>query len=234
MKRATTIANRAEEAIETKQQLFKNVEIAAPLTINQRPLKPGQNVLSVDELVLQQDGVILNQPLSFTLEAGQQVALTGINGAGKSTLIKALLALPATDHIASGSLHLNPHLTLSYLPQDFDQLSGSLADFAAAKQVDHEQLLSMLRKLGFDRDLFTHRLETMSMGQKRKAALARSLCEEADCYLWDEPLNYLDVITREQVQTLIAEQRPTLLFIEHDVDFVNAIATQTYALRPQH
>lgn len=234
MKRATTIANRAEEAIEAKQQLFKNVEIAAPLTINQRPLKPGQNVLSVDELVLQQDGVILNQPLSFTLEAGQQVALTGINGAGKSTLIKALLALPATDHIASGSLHLNPHLTLSYLPQDFDQLSGSLADFAAAKQVDHEQLLSMLRKLGFDRDLFTHRLETMSMGQKRKAALARSLCEEADYYLWDEPLNYLDVITREQIQTLIAEQRPTLLFIEHDVDFVNAIATQTYALRPQH
>ncbi len=74
----------------------------------------------------------------------------------------------------------------------------------------------------------------MSMGQKRKAALARSLCEEADCYLWDEPLNYLDVITREQIQTLITEQRPTLLFIEHDVDFVNAIATQTYALRPQH
>ncbi|MEL1196121.1 ABC-F type ribosomal protection protein, partial [Staphylococcus epidermidis] len=92
-----------------------------------------------------------------------------------STMIKALLALPATDHIASGSLHLNPHLTLSYLPQDFDQLSGSLADFAAAKQVDHEQLLSTLRKLGFDRDLFTHRLEMMSMGQKRKAALARSL-----------------------------------------------------------
>ncbi|KRM20537.1 ribosomal protection-like ABC-F family protein [Latilactobacillus graminis] len=232
MKRATTMANRAEKAINAKQQLFKNVEITAPLSLNQRPLKPRQTVISADQLVLQQGGRSLNQPLSFTLQAGQQVALTGINGAGKSTLLKALLTLPNTDHITSGQLKLNPQLKISYLPQDFDHLSGSLAKFAAAKHVTHEQLLSMLRKLGFERALFNHDLATMSMGQKRKVALARSLCEEADCYLWDEPLNYLDVITREQIQTMVANQQPTLLFIEHDVAFVTAVATHTYALRP--
>ena len=73
----------------------------------------------------------------------------------------------------------------------------------------------------------------MSMGQKRKAALARSLCEEAQFYVWDEPLNYLDVITREQLQTLIVQTRPTLLFIEHDRDFIDGVASQRYQLIPR-
>ena len=60
----------------------------------------------------------------------------------------------------------------------------------------------------------------------------RSLCEEAHLYLWDEPLNYLDVITRQQVQTLIETKRPTLLLIDHDVDFVKAVATRIYQIGP--
>ncbi|XEO94132.1 ribosomal protection-like ABC-F family protein [Latilactobacillus sakei] len=233
MKRATTITARSEQAATEKQSLLKNVEITAPLTINNQPLKPQQIVLTATDLVLEQDGRALNQPLSFELKAGQQVALTGANGTGKSTFIKALLALPETHHQTSGQLTIAPQIKVSYLPQDFAQLSGSLADFAAAKQVSLEQLLSTLRKLGFEREQFNHRLETMSMGQKRKAALARSLCEEAQFYVWDEPLNYLDVITREQLQTLIAQTRPTLLFIEHDRDFIDGVASQRYQLIPR-
>lgn len=132
-----------------------------------------------------------------------------------------------------GSWPLHRESRFLNLPQDFAQLGGSLADFAAAKQVSLEQLLSTLRKLGFEREQFNHRLETMSMGQKRKAALARSLCEEAQFYVWDEPLNYLDVITRKQLQTLIVQTRPTLLFIEHDRDFIDGVASQRYQLIPR-
>ncbi len=89
----------------------------------------------------------------------------------------------------------------------------------------------MLRKLGFERTMFDYRIEQMSMGQKRKVALARSLCEEANLYIWDEPLNYLDVITREQIQNLVLKFKPTLLVVEHDREFVQKIATQTVNLK---
>ena len=67
----------------------------------------------------------------------------------------------------------------------------------------------------------------MSEGQKKKAALARSLCERAHLYLWDEPLNYLDILSREQVENAILDSGASLLFVEHDAVFSEKIATRT-------
>lgn len=82
--------------------------------------------------------------------------------------------------IAEGNLKIRENLQISYLPQEFDQLQGTLEQFAAEKEVEVQDLLAMLRKLGFERTMFDYRIEQMSMGQKRKVALARSLCEEAN------------------------------------------------------
>ena len=60
--------------------------------------------------------------------------------------------------------------------------------------------------------------------------LARSLCEKAHLYVWDEPLNYMDVLSRMQIEELLLEYRPTLLFVEHDKQFCDNIATRTVLL----
>lgn len=128
--------------------------------------------------------------------------------------------------IKAGNVKLRQNISVSYLPQNFDQIYGTIAEFAAEKNIEVQDLLAMLRKLGFERDLFDKRIEQMSMGQKRKIALARSLCEHANIYIWDEPLNYLDVITREQVQDVILKVKPTLLMIDHDREFVEKVGTK--------
>ena len=69
-----------------------------------------------------------------------------------------------------------------------------------------------------------------SEGQKKKVLLARSLCERAHLYIWDEPLNYIDLFSRIQLEELIAAYRPTLLFVEHDRSFCDHIATETVCL----
>lgn len=58
------------------------------------------------------------------------------------------------------------------------------------------------------------------------ATEARSLCEQAHLYVWDEPLNYIDVLSRMQIEELILEYKPTLLFVEHDRAFCDNIATK--------
>ena len=63
------------------------------------------------------------------------------------------------------------------------------------------------------------------MGQKKKTAMAHSLCQQANLYLWDEPLNYIDVISRLQIEDLILRCRPTMIFVEHDASFLQNIAT---------
>ena len=69
-----------------------------------------------------------------------------------------------------------------------------------------------------------------SAGQKKKVLLARSLCEQAHLYIWDEPLNFIDVYSRMQIESLLEAYRPTILFVEHDRAFCQMIATKTVQL----
>lgn len=73
-------------------------------------------------------------------------------------------------------------------------------------------------------------METYSAGQKKKVILARSLCEQAHLYIWDEPLNYIDVLSRMQIEDLLKQAKPTLVFVEHDARFCREIATKTFVL----
>ncbi|TGA95766.1 ABC-F type ribosomal protection protein [Sporolactobacillus shoreae] len=230
MKRSVTLEKRTNNALNDKKKLLNNLEDMAALTLPYQEARTDQTLVTVADLVLQHNQEALNQPLSFTVKTGDRIALIGPNGAGKSTLIHALLDGQQSPLIRSGSAHIHNGVRVSYLPQDFANLSGTIKNFASEHEVAFDMLLATLRKLGFERQLFNDRIENMSMGQKRKLALARSLCESAQLYIWDEPLNYLDVITREQVQQVISEVRPTLLLVDHDRDFVNAVTTMKIRL----
>lgn len=89
---------------------------------------------------------------------------------------------------------------------------------------------ALLRKLDFSRTQFEKRLEDYSGGQKKKVLITRSLCEQAHLYIWDEPLNYIDIFSRMQITELIQEYKPTMLFVEHDRRFVEDIATRVVQL----
>ena len=60
--------------------------------------------------------------------------------------------------------------------------------------------------------------------------IARSLCEPAHLHVWDEPLNYIDVISRMQIEELLLGSAPTLLFVEHDRVFCDRIASKIIEL----
>lgn len=69
-----------------------------------------------------------------------------------------------------------------------------------------------------------------SEGQKKKVLIARSLLKPAHLYIWDEPLNYIDVFSRMQIEKLILQYRPTMLIVDHDIRFREKIATKIYEL----
>ena len=73
-------------------------------------------------------------------------------------------------------------------------------------------------------------METCSEGQKKKILLAAGLLTPAHLFLWDEPLNYIDVFSRMQIEQLLLKYQPTMLFVEHDVRFREQIATRTVML----
>lgn len=92
---------------------------------------------------------------------------------------------------------------------------------------------AVLRKLDFERIQFEKDMKDFSAGQKKKVLIAKSLCEPAHLYVWDEPLNYIDVYSRMQIEQLILEFAPTMLIVEHDTVFEEKIGTKIVALSEQ-
>lgn len=101
---------------------------------------------------------------------------------------------------------------------------------AKKQEIDEPMLLSMLRSLDLDREQFVKNMEEFSEGQKKKVLIAASLLTPAYLYLWDEPLNYIDVFSRMQIEKLIAQFQPTMLIVEHDARFAKKLATKVVEL----
>ena len=84
--------------------------------------------------------------------------------------------------------------------------------------------------MGVKQAQFEKAMKDFSAGQKKKVLLAGSLCQQAHLYLWDEPLNYIDVYSRMQIEQLIREFSSTMLFVEHDIAFRENVATKCICL----
>ncbi|MQS77296.1 ABC-F family ATP-binding cassette domain-containing protein, partial [Lactobacillus halodurans] len=227
MKKAKTATKRANEAIDEKQSLLKNIEIEEPITLNYEEVKHPDVLVTVDNLQLQHDEI--KTPLvDFKVKRNDVVAVLGPNGIGKTTIFKQILGLPQPFK-QSGKITVANNLKISYLPQD-NELQGNIKQLAMNKKIQPEMVYSNLRKLGFERYLFEQPVENMSQGQRRKVALALSLSQKANLYFWDEPLNYLDVITRQQIIDAIKKQHPTMLLIDHDLDLIDEVSTKKVEL----
>ena len=225
MQRAKSIEDRRQRALEEKAGLLKDLERAEALKL--RPLTARGRLLEARELSLFYGERRVCGPLDFRLEPGRRIALDGGNGCGKSTLLKFLLG----EEIASqGTLVKLSGLTVSYVPQGTSHLRGRLRDYIRRTGAEEPLLLAILRKLDFPREQFEKNMEDWSAGQRKKVLIARSLCESAHLYIWDEPLNYIDVWSRMQIEELLLAFQPTMLFVEHDETFRQGVATETITI----
>ena len=222
MKRSKSIEARQQQAIEQKSALLKNVETAEALKI--QPLNYHTDLLaSLSNVVVCYDGISVCEPVSFEIRQGERIVLDGKNGSGKSSLLKLVVG-QSIDY--TGTVTLGSGLVISYVPQDTSYLCGTLSEFAEENNLDESLFKAILRKMDFERVQFEKDIKDFSGGQKKKVLIAKSLCEKAHLYVWDEPLNFIDVYSRMQIEQLITEFAPTMLLVEHDSVFRDTVASK--------
>ncbi|ETT51866.1 ABC transporter ATP-binding protein [Paenibacillus sp. FSL R7-269] len=226
MKRSKSIQQRQESAIAEKSKLLRNLESADSLKIAQLPYHKPQ-LVELEDLSIRYEDMVVCSGVNFTLEQGDRISLSGSNGSGKSSILKLICGgdISYTGHFARDS-----RLSISYVSQDTSQLKGSLSEYAREQGIDESLFKAILRKLDFSRLHFEKDMSTYSGGQKKKVLIAASLSEQVHLHIWDEPLNFIDVISRMQIEELLLEYTPTILFVEHDREFCANIATKQVRL----
>lgn len=226
MKRSKNLEARQNSALEEKTKLLKNIELSESLKIKPEEYHSNRMV-TLDKISIFYGEKEVCKDVSFTIKKGDRIALRGKNGSGKSTILKLILG---EDLKYTGNLYRGSRIKISYVSQETSFLKGKLSDFAKNSGINESLFRAILRKMDFSREQFDKDLSSYSGGQKKKVLIAKSLCERAHLYVWDEPLNFIDVLSRIQIEELILEFQPTIIFVEHDMVFSETIANKIIKL----
>lgn len=226
MKKSKNLIKRQEKLIEEKERLLKDIELQENLFLH--PLtSPKKEFIKVNHLSFNYGDKNILQDLSFVIKRGDRISINGANGSGKSTLFKCLIGKLEIDP----TMILKPKdLKISYVPQELKNLKGSFKEYIRSKEIDETLCRTLLSKLNISKDLLESDIESYSDGQKKKLLLSISLATKAHLYIWDEPMNYIDVISREQIEKVILDNDITLIFVEHDNYFKKKIANKNIEL----
>lgn len=232
--RVKQMEKRIDREIVEKEGLL--VDIETPIELKMFPQKFHKEVLVQAQnfgITYQDHTEQVISEFEFTLQQGERVFLHGKNGCGKSSFLKAILNRTITDTgnaakhmIESGLLTVATGIRISYVNQDTSFLKGTVFQFCEERNLQESLFFAVLRQMGLERKQFDKTMETYSDGQKKKILLAASLITPAHLYLWDEPLNYIDVFSRIQIENLILRSQPTMLVVEHDSQFREKVATR--------
>lgn len=188
-------------------------------------------ILSVEDACVILGGKPFFQGLTFHIHAGRKIALVGKNGAGKTTLMNLITGERELD---DGKRWTLPGVTTGYMRQHVDPTDQTVMDFvfegleADTEEWDKTYKVEMvIQPLGLD---VNDRLNTLSGGQLRRAALARALVEEPDILLLDEPTNHMDLELIEWLERYLQSYRGAVLCISHDRAFLANITDRVFWL----
>jgi ATP-binding cassette subfamily F protein 3 len=194
----------------------------------------GQIALTLSRLSIGYEGVPLLPPITETITLGQRIALMGPNGIGKTTLFKTLLGeTPPVD----GDYRFGTNVRPGYLSQEQEMLDPALTVLETFQQTpgmqNHSEARTFLHRFLFAGDEVFQPVATLSFGQRSRLMLALLVARHCNLLLLDEPLNHLDLPSREAFEASLSEFDGTILAIAHDQYFVEHFAQVIWHFTPE-
>ena len=183
------------------------------------------NIINIEHISKVYGEKVIFDDASYGIQEGDKIGIIGINGTGKTTLLNMIAGREETD---SGSIIRQNGLHMAYLSQNpvYEKedtvLSFVTRGIDPSDRTAISEAKSNLMTLGLAD--YEEKLEHLSGGQRKKAALARVLLGSFDVLLLDEPTNHMDIVGKEALEQMLKGYQGTLVFVSHDRYFVRQVA----------
>lgn len=246
------IGQRARQALSRRKQLLRRS--ARQESAGNRPTEPGRPridfaavpgsdsahparpriIVSVQDLAKHFGENRLFEQLSFKVDAGERLGITGPNGSGKTTLLRLILGELPPD---AGRVELNPRARVGYCPQQADDLPAERTVLehvvSACPKLDERRARSFLARFLFRGEDVFKRVGELSGGEQSRLRLALLILAAPDVLILDEPTNHLDIPAREALETALGNFTGTIIAVSHDRYFLDRVVSRLLVLRPE-
>lgn len=236
--RASASKSRMAQSMMKQLDKIERIEVEPPLpTIKIKlPAAPraGKIILEAKGLSYGYTDRTLFTNASCEIHRGQKVALIGANGIGKSTFFNLLTQRLQT---RSGSVDYGYNVTSALFEQDQARvLTPTNTIFEEIIQATSQQTESTIRALLgaflFSGDDIEKKISVLSGGERNRVAMVKIFLQNANFLILDEPTNHLDLYSKDVLLQTLQKYDGTMLFVSHDYDFINKLATHIVELTP--
>jgi ATP-binding cassette subfamily F protein 3 len=229
--RKATVQKRRMERLIESEEFIEKPRRTWQMKLDFADIPPGsQDALSLEGVSMGFGARVLFKDVTLTLRAGERVVLTGLNGSGKTTLLRGVMGELAP---LEGEARLGPSIKVGYYSQEQENLSWDADPFTAIRDVaymDDTKVRNFLHYFLFSGDDVFVSIGSLSFGERARLALAKLVAQGCNLLILDEPINHLDISSREQFEQGLSRFEGTVLAVVHDRYFIERFATRLWAI----
>ena len=214
-KQVRSVKSRIDQ-LEVKEKPKEEAEIK--LTIDEKDKIFSKVLVRSEKLSKSFDDKVLFDNANLEISNNKKIALLGDNGSGKTTLLNMIVDKEVWCH---------PNLKIGYysqLGEIIDEKKTVLENVFESSIYDQTMTRIILARLGFKEDEVFKKVDVLSDGERAKVKLAKLVTSDFNFLIMDEPTNFLDIRAIEALEDLLIGYDRPLLFVTHDVSFINNIA----------
>lgn len=199
------------------------------------PIRAAKQILTVNNVSKTFNGKMLFKNVNFTIEREMKVALVAANGVGKTTLFRIISGeypcetgtITFGDNVHNALFKQNQHESLSPKNTVLEEI------FTMPSKKSEGELRRMLGAFLFSGESVYKKTSVLSGGEKNRLCMVKTLLVPSNFLMLDEPTNHLDIPSKDVLLRALKSYPGTLLFVSHDQDFVNNLATHILELTPE-